>query len=521
MTKDQITAALSAHSPLALPLFDRRESAVLVPLVEQDGELHVLMTRRAPTLAHHAGEISFPGGAVEPDDASSYAAALREAREEIGLDPESCEALGALDDGVTVTGYRMTPHVVFTSHPAPGGLDPKEVQQLLSIPLAVFLARRGDYEIHVEHGGVRHQFPLYVHQGDIIWGATARIMAAFVRTLKGGGDPDSLQARLTAVIRRLLASRRIILSTHVNPDPDGMGAQIALEEFLLSLGKEVIIANNHPIPDRYSFMEFRSPTLFGDDIEPDLADGADLLLVVDTGERERIGRAGCLVDPMVDDIAVLDHHLAGDLRGDLTVIDSSFSSTCELVHLLLARAGFPLTKTAVNALYAGIMFDTGGFRFINDRSSPFKVAAQLVDSGAEATMIQEKLFASVSPRQVGVLNLALNHAEYEFNGRFAWSYVTRDELRRISGAQEDAGEISSFFVSIETVQIALFMRELDDGRFKLSFRSKDKAPIGSVCRLLGGGGHANAGGATVRGSVYGIVEKIRSEIERILTEAEA
>ena len=303
MTRDQIAAALSSHSPLALPLFGRRESAVLIPLVDEGGELHVLMTRRAPTLALHAGEISFPGGGVEPGDPSSFAAAQREAEEEIGLDPETCEKLGTLDDGVTVTGYRITPHVVFVTQPPSGELDDREVQELLSVPLSVFLDRRGDYEIHVEHGGMRHQFRLYVHRGDIIWGATARIMAAFVRTLKGGGDPEGLEGRLRAVIGRLLECRRVILTTHVNPDPDGMGAEIAMEEFLLSLGKEVIIANHHPVPERYCFMSFRSPAVFGDDIEPELADGADLLLVLDTGERERIGKAGRLVDPMDGDIA--------------------------------------------------------------------------------------------------------------------------------------------------------------------------------------------------------------------------
>ncbi len=200
-TAEDVRQRLAGYQGLALPPFGRRESSVLIPLVERDGELHVILTKRAATLKAHAGEISFPGGGTEPGDADSYATAQREAWEEIRLVPEACEHVATLDDSPTVTGYKIRPHVVLVRQADGFRRNGEEVDRILEVPLSVFMAAGGGYEFAVERGRMRGSFPLYPYCGNIIWGATARILAGLVRAL-GGGVQSSFDAVLRAFVPR-------------------------------------------------------------------------------------------------------------------------------------------------------------------------------------------------------------------------------------------------------------------------------------------------------------------------------
>ncbi len=321
-------------------------------------------------------------------------------------------------------------------------------------------------------------------------------------------------ARLSRVlVPRLLAARKVILTTHVNPDPDGLGAVVGMEELLRKMGKEVLVALNDPVPERYTFLKPLSPTVVGAQIVPDLAADADLMVVLDTGDVGRIGKAERLLRVMGDRRAVIDHHLAGNITGDAVLVDRRYSCASEMVYDLLLRVAFPWTQRAVDALYAGIQFDTNGFRYINGRAEPLRAAGHLVALGADSGSIQEALFATVSAAHVEALSLALNHAAREFGGRWMWSSITRAQLTEIGGTEDDVGEIASFFNGVGQVAIATFLKELPDGRFKASFRSKRDFPIGDICRHFGGGGHANAGGATLPGPAAHAAELLRPLVE--------
>jgi len=519
VTRELLRSRISGFAPLELPAFGRTEAAVLIPVIEYEEELHVLLTRRSPTLSKHAGEVSFPGGRVDADDETPYDAALREGAEEVGLEPSSCTLVGRLDDGVTVTGYKIATYVVFVGRDFRPALQEAEVEGTLLVPISLFLRPAGSFTVRVEGGALRLQFPLYVHEGTVIWGATARILANFASVLRGecGADEgkDPLEEAARKLVPMLLKARKVILTTHLNPDPDGIGAQIALEELLLGLGKEVVIANHDPIPHRFSFLEFASPAFFQNDVTEEIADGADLIVVVDTAELSRIGRAARVLGRMKGRVAVLDHHLQGNIKGEAVVVDPEYSSASEIVYRLLSLMGFPFTQRTVDALYAGLLFDTHGFRYVANRSEPFKVGGHLVDMGADALRIQEQLFAAVSPGHVSALSVAIRRAEYEFDRRWAWSFITSDELEEFGGTAEDAGDIAPFLVSIEGVEIATFLRQVGKRRYKLSVRSSTDYPIGHICAMFGGGGHANAGGATVKGTPEEIVNTLREEIARI------
>ncbi len=159
-------------------------AAVLVPLVERSAGLHVLLTQRASHLTHHAGQVSFPGGRIEAHDTDAWAAALREAREEIGLEPEFVERAGYLRDHLVISGFRVTPVVAFVRAGFDLRLDRTEVEDAFEVPLEFVLDPRNHLPRPRNFAGVEvltHEIP---YQGRHIWGATASMLISFGRLLQ-------------------------------------------------------------------------------------------------------------------------------------------------------------------------------------------------------------------------------------------------------------------------------------------------------------------------------------------------
>jgi len=179
---DHVVAGVPAESP---PL---RSAAVLVPLVEHPEGFTVLLTRRTDHLQHHAGQVSFPGGGVEPMDSGPVDTALREAEEEIGLPRSRVEVVGYLDPYQTVTGFLVTPVVGFVTPPVPLRPDPEEVAEVFELPLAVVLDERNHQRHSREFRGQRRHFYVLPYRDYYIWGATAAMLVGFARRL---ADPTA------------------------------------------------------------------------------------------------------------------------------------------------------------------------------------------------------------------------------------------------------------------------------------------------------------------------------------------
>jgi 8-oxo-dGTP pyrophosphatase MutT (NUDIX family) len=168
--------AFERISPGHLPPGGLARGAVLVPLLEKDGRTHVLLTKRRSHLRRHAGQWSFPGGRVEPGE-ESVAAALREAHEEIGLEPGAAEVLGRLDETlVLVSAFRLTPWVARVPYPYAYAPHPEEVEQLIVTPLADLRAPGAHRTQEVEVYGMKHEVHFFDVGGEVVWGATARVL---------------------------------------------------------------------------------------------------------------------------------------------------------------------------------------------------------------------------------------------------------------------------------------------------------------------------------------------------------
>jgi 8-oxo-dGTP pyrophosphatase MutT (NUDIX family) len=181
---NRIKETLDGLQRSTLPEDNLKPSAVLVPLFEKDGEVHLLMGRRTDRVVWHKRQISYPGGVRDPGDRDATATALREAWEEVGLDPGDVTVLGLLGDVQTVTGFLVTPVVGHIPYPYPFRLSDVEVEELLEVPWSVFSERKGHRRETAEHDGRTFEVDFYRHGEDTIWGATARITRQLVELVE-------------------------------------------------------------------------------------------------------------------------------------------------------------------------------------------------------------------------------------------------------------------------------------------------------------------------------------------------
>jgi phosphoesterase RecJ-like protein len=245
---------------------------------------------------------------------------------------------------------------------------------------------------------------------------------------------------------------------------------------------------------------------------------ADLCVVVDTGERSRIGRVAALVGHLP--ILVIDHHPPGDdalsvgngsVEGGGSLRDATASAAGELVFDVLWEAGWPFTRAAVDGLYVAILTDTGSFRFSNATARVHRVVAELVDRGAAPDDLYAEVYGNIPLRRVRLLQAILSSVDTSPDGRVAWMTIRARTLSELGCTSEDLEGLVDYPRELEGVEVGLLFRELEDGQVKISLRSNRYVDVNALARSVGGGGHVRASGALVRGSLEQVRERLVAE----------
>ncbi|MFN2382760.1 MAG: bifunctional oligoribonuclease/PAP phosphatase NrnA [Gemmatimonadota bacterium] len=310
--------------------------------------------------------------------------------------------------------------------------------------------------------------------------------------------------------RELLAgAERIVLTTHVQPDGDGIGAEVALAHWLRADGKQVTILNPHPTPRRFHFLEPDPPIVA---FEPAAAEAAlaaaDLLVVLDISIAERLGRLKPLVKELAPPILVIDHHAGpSDLPG-AAVRDVKASATGEMIYRMLTAWGADLTLPIVTALYTAIAFDTGGFRYSNTRPHTLEIAADLIRRGADAERISRRLFEGLSPSRVRLLSRAYADVAFGAGGRVAWVALPLALMAETGAEPDDVEGVVEALRAIEGVAVAIVFKEVNSKATKVSFRSIGPVDVNTFAVQCGGGGHRNASGAFIPEPMEPVVARI-------------
>ena len=307
----------------------------------------------------------------------------------------------------------------------------------------------------------------------------------------------------------LLASRRAILTTHLNADGDGAGCQAALTSWLHANGTEAWIINPTAFPDSFrSLVESDSWIVpAGSAKARDLADRADLAVVLDTGEISRIGRVQELIRELPT--LVIDHHPTGDQPiGGISLRDPGACATGELVFDVIATANGPWTEQVAHGIYIAILTDTGGFRFENATPACHRVAAEVIRLGVQPEAMHELVYGASPLRKYQLLRHALETLEHDADAGVSWMTIPRDAYDALGVTAEDLEGIVDIPRSIEGTHVGLLFRRTASGDVKISFRSNGPIDVNVLARRFNGGGHARASGAMVPGPMERALEEV-------------
>ena len=312
---------------------------------------------------------------------------------------------------------------------------------------------------------------------------------------------------LAAVRDAVFAADRLVLTSHLRPDGDAIGSEIALARALVALGKRVMILNTDAVPRTLDWLVEEQPEglvqLYesGNLEQARAVAEADLLLVLDTNAKHRLGPVGDLFQQSGKPLLLVDHHPDPEGWFDLTCVRTDASAASEIVYDLVAGYDPGLIDRAVaTALYVGIMTDTGSFRYGATTPRTHAIVSDVLARGdLRPEPIHVALFDGRSLASLRLLSAALATIQTHYDGRFATIAVTQNTIRQTGAFFDEAEGLVNYALSLDGVVAAAIFLELPSG-VKLSFRSKGDCPINGWANHFGGGGHANASGAYVAGA---------------------
>jgi phosphoesterase RecJ-like protein len=314
--------------------------------------------------------------------------------------------------------------------------------------------------------------------------------------------------------------RRFLLTTHINPDGDGLGSELALALWLRGRGKEVRILNDSPVPAAFTFLLRHHPVeIFTPDQADRFFDEADALIVLDTGNRERTGRLAALFDRHVIPIAVVDHHVTHARGfGQVNVIEPEASSTGEILYDLIRESGTELEPGLAEALYVALMTDTGSFRYSNTDSPAHRMAADLLTHGLDPQRIHAQVHSHASAARLRFFGEVLSVLELSEEGRLVVLEATPEHFQRHGLTGADTDGLVDLPRNIAGVEAVVLFSEVEAGKVKVSMRSTGRITVDQIASRLGGGGHPHAAGVMLKGRISEARARILPELQKRLAE---
>ena len=331
------------------------------------------------------------------------------------------------------------------------------------------------------------------------------------------GTPEE---NLASAWEALDRARRPLITTHVNPDGDGLGSELALHRFLWERGKQTVILNASPTPPFYEFLD-PDGLIQSYQLGEPLPGDVDLLVALDYGKWERLGPMTKTASNSGLPVLCIDHHPSegGEGFGDPEVINEHACATGEIIYDLLKSYGGPLSLPVAEALYAAIMTDTGSFRFSNTNGRTHRIAAELLDLGVEPHTTYSNIYESTHPARLRLLGLTLSGLKLSADGRVGWIAVTQEMLKSAEAQPEDTEDFVDFPRSLDGVQVSVLFIELPSGIIRTSLRSKGLIRVNQIAMSLGGGGHPFAAGIRVQGPLEEAVPRVLRPIEEAVRTA--
>ncbi len=320
-------------------------------------------------------------------------------------------------------------------------------------------------------------------------------------------------------IRDFISGRtRFLVTTHVHPDGDAIGSQMAIAHYLRQMGKKVLLINCDPTPPYFQFLDAGEEIAIYD---PEMHDAqiatVDGCIVVDISDWKRLAGIGRVIQRHQLPVACIDHHIPTDDMGEVHVCVQEASSTGEMVYDFLMDSKADWTPAMVDAVYAGILTDTGSFRFSNTTAKTHVIAADLLNRGAHYRAIYEEVYEKNSKQRTLLMARLLQEMHFECEDRLAYFSLSQQMLRETGAELWETEGFSELPRHIARVEVSLMFTETADGHTKVSFRSKGRVAINGMASLFGGGGHKYASGATLATGLQETVEMVVREAKKLFS----
>ena len=307
------------------------------------------------------------------------------------------------------------------------------------------------------------------------------------------------------------------ISTHVNPDGDAIGSELAFFLYLKKLGKTVKIYNTDPVPKKYQFLPYWDQI---EKAEASVDFTPEVLIILDASSRERIGNFLSKRLNPINAVVNIDHHITAEAFGDYNIIVPTASSTTEIIYKYLKSVEIPIDADSALCLFTGIMFDTGCFRYSNATSETHRIAAELIEIGDFAPdEVYRNVYEQVPLEKIHLLGQTLRTLELACEGKIAWVLVTQSMLKDTETTLDDVEGFVNQIQAIEGVEVAFCVSELPDGNTKISFRSKGKVDVAALAAEFKGGGHERASGCRINRppttAIKTILESAKQRLQEI------
>lgn len=307
---------------------------------------------------------------------------------------------------------------------------------------------------------------------------------------------------------------RPLLISHQRPDGDALGALAGMDIALRQRGIEPAVALFEPFPDQYAFLEPATKWYVWDEVRDVLADDCDAVVILDTCALSQLEPvAGFLAQ--APRTLVIDHHATrdpiGTRAGDLRLFDETASAVSLIVAEWLRSTGVPLDGPLATALFTGIATDTGWFRFTNTDARTLRLSAELADAGADVSAVYNALYLQDPPAKLALTARALASLELRADDKLAVMYLRRADFE-VTGADSSMTEnLVNEATRLSSTEATLLFTEEPDGIVRVNFRSKRQLDVAALARRFGGGGHARAAGARLRGDWDHVVPHVITE----------
>lgn len=302
--------------------------------------------------------------------------------------------------------------------------------------------------------------------------------------------------------------QRFVVLSHVRPDGDALGSELALGLSLKKLGKDVRVWNEEGMLEKYSFLPHADLVTKA----PADPEEVDVVVALDTAIQNRLGNTVAAIKSAKVWINI-DHHPSNPGYGDLVCIDPSAPATGQILFELLKTQNFPIDRDIATNLYVAISTDTGSFQYSNTTARTFEIAAELVRAGVDVGQISQLTYENYPRRRVELLRELLGTMRFDANDRVASFKLSLATAKKLGVLPEDNEGLIDHLRAIHGVIAAIFFEELSDGKVRVSMRSKnEKVNVCAICEKFGGGGHVLAAGARVKGTLAEVEKKILEEV---------